>query len=321
MCKYFVKIFCVILFASSFTMLTSCSQEIYTVTFETLGGSVIESVQVRHGSKIPNPSISYLEGYTFNGWNYNGERWDFQRGKVTSDMTLYAVWSANLYKISFDSDGGSYVEPIIEEYGNRVSLPRTTKDGFSFFGWEYNGKTVNVLDLPSSDITIKAVWDIDYKVWRVWKNTLLEYKGNYEKVYVPPYYLLDYNKVYIDTISNGCFCEKENLKEVIIQEGIKVIDNSAFINSPNLKIVTLPNTLESIGSFAFYMCDIEEIVIPSSVKEISGFAFYNQTSQITIYLEHETIPTEWGNDWYFGNVKVYCKNEWTYNEQRQPILV
>lgn len=315
------KIFCYILLILSFSMLTSCSQAIYTVTFETLQGEVVESVQVRHGSKIPNSPVSYLEGYTFNGWNYNGKRWDFNKGRVTSNMTLYAVWSANLYQISFDSDGGSYVEPIIEEYGNRVSLPRPTKDGFSFFGWEYNGKTVNVIDLPSNDVSLKAVWDINYEVYRVWKNTLLEYRGIYEKVYVPTYYLLDYNKVYIDTISNGCFSQKENLKEVIIQDGIKVIDNSAFSNSLNLKKVTLPNTLESIGSFAFYMTNIEEIVIPSSVTEVAGYAFYNQTSQITIYLEHETIPTGWGKSWYFGDVKVYYKNEWTYNEQGQPILI
>ena len=314
------KILCFILITLSFVLLSSCSQAIYTVTFETLQGEEVESIQVKHGSKIPNPPMTYLEGHTFNGWNYNGKRWNFQRGRVTSNMTLYAVWSPNLYEISFDVDGGSYIEPITNEYGSRVTLPKSTKEGYSFYAWEYNGKFINSFDVPSKEVTLKAVWDIDYIVWDVWRNNLVKYKKDYEKVYVPSYYLIDYNKVYIDTISNGCFSQNVSLKEVIIQEGIKAIDNSAFLSASKLEKVTLPSTLESIGSYAFYMTNIKEIVIPKSVTKIAGYAFYNQNSPMVIYLEHNEIPEGWGSSWYLGDATIYLQDEWTYNEQGQPIL-
>lgn len=302
-------------------MLSGCSQEIYTVSFDTIGGDHIDSVLVHHGDKIPNPSVPYKEGYTFNGWSYNGVPWNLKTDRVKSDMTLRAIFSANIYKITFDSDGGSLVKPISEEYDHRVTLPETTKEGFAYAGWDYNNKIVKVLDVPATNLTLKVVWDIDYTVWYVWRNELRAYKGDFEKIYLPAYYLLDFNKVNIDIIKNGCFSSNLKIKEVIIPEGIKTIDNSAFFGCSSLEKVTLPNTLESIGSFAFYMSNIKEIVIPSSVTKINVYAFYNTNSSTKIFLEHDTIPSEWVDGWYVGDVEVYLKHEWTYDSNGNPVVI
>ena len=66
--------------------------EIYTVTFETNGGSSIESQAVEEGNTVLKPADPTKEGYTFDGW-YSDEAlstiYDFGT-PVTEDITLYA---------------------------------------------------------------------------------------------------------------------------------------------------------------------------------------------------------------------------------------
>lgn len=64
------------------------------VTFESNGGSAVESLTVPWGEAIAAPQEPTREGYDFGGWfaNYDLTRpWDFTAA-VTHDMTLYAAW-------------------------------------------------------------------------------------------------------------------------------------------------------------------------------------------------------------------------------------
>ena len=45
--------------------------------------------------------------------------------------------------------------------------------------------------------------------------------------------------------------KKDNVKKVVIQEGITSIGNSAFYNCSNLKSIEIPEGVTSIGAFAF----------------------------------------------------------------------
>ncbi len=68
----------------------------YTVTFNSNGGSDVESFDCMYGDLIEEPEEPTREGYEFNGW-YSDENcsylWDFDSDVVSSDMTLYAGWS------------------------------------------------------------------------------------------------------------------------------------------------------------------------------------------------------------------------------------
>ena len=68
----------------------------YIVTFDTNGGSEVESLSVSEGGKVQkpeDPKKSSRDGeYEFVGWLYQGEAWDFENGVVTSDITLVAEW-------------------------------------------------------------------------------------------------------------------------------------------------------------------------------------------------------------------------------------
>ena len=67
----------------------------YTVKFDTLGGSEIDSVKVNSGGKLTKPADPTREGYTFEGWFTDKEcttAYDFDT-KVTKSFTLYAKWT------------------------------------------------------------------------------------------------------------------------------------------------------------------------------------------------------------------------------------
>lgn len=66
----------------------------YTVSFNTMGGSYIESVRVRANSTLEAPDDPVRDGYEFDGWYTDRsctERYRFST-KVTKSMTLYAKW-------------------------------------------------------------------------------------------------------------------------------------------------------------------------------------------------------------------------------------
>ena len=125
----------------------------YTITFDTNGGSNVDSITQDYGSAITKPSNPTKEGYTFIGWDK-----DIPSTMPAEDMTINALWSVNKYTISFDTDGGSEVLPIIQDYGSLVLAPLSpTKVGFTFNGWD---KVIPSI-MPSSDMLIKALWKIN----------------------------------------------------------------------------------------------------------------------------------------------------------------
>ena len=64
---------------------------LYTVTFDSNGGSKIRSKRVGENGNVIKPNNPTREGYTFLGWYYNDEEFDFNT-KITSDITLTAKW-------------------------------------------------------------------------------------------------------------------------------------------------------------------------------------------------------------------------------------
>ena len=69
----------------------------YMVSFDSNGGSSVSAQKVKHGSKATQPANPTRSGYTFQGWytaKSGGSKYDFSQS-VTSDVTLYAHWTAN----------------------------------------------------------------------------------------------------------------------------------------------------------------------------------------------------------------------------------
>ena len=67
--------------------------ETHTVTFDAQGGSPVPEVQeVKHLGKASKPENPVKDGFLFDGWYYQGEKWSFVGYVVTEDMTLTAQW-------------------------------------------------------------------------------------------------------------------------------------------------------------------------------------------------------------------------------------
>ncbi|MFR0604864.1 InlB B-repeat-containing protein [Bifidobacterium pseudolongum subsp. globosum] len=136
----------------------------YTVTFDANGGTAVAAATVEHGQKVSQPANPTRTGYTFNGWytaKAGGSKFNFDT-TITADMTLYAQWTINKYTVTFDTNGGSTVNPLIAEHGKTVSKPADpTRTNYTFTGW-YTAKTGGAkFDFAkpiTSNVTVFAQW-------------------------------------------------------------------------------------------------------------------------------------------------------------------
>lgn len=111
----------------------------YNVTFNTSGGSTVPSTSVPEGQFLQLPANPSKTGYTFGGWykNYNCTiPWTFSLDTVNSNVTLYAKWVPNVYSVTFETNGGSFIPQVQVAYGNKIVQPAApTKAGYTFGGW------------------------------------------------------------------------------------------------------------------------------------------------------------------------------------------
>ena len=129
----------------------------YTITFDTDGGSEIAPITQDYNSAVTAPADPTKIGYTFAGWDK-----EIPATIPAEDITIKALWTINQYTITFDTDGGSEIAPITQDYNSAVTAPADpTKTGYTFAGWD---KEIPAT-IPAEDITIKALWTINqYKV-------------------------------------------------------------------------------------------------------------------------------------------------------------
>ena len=131
----------------------------YTVSFDTDGGSHIPPEVYPFGSSIEGRDVPTKEGHTFAGWFLDGVEYEFTT-IPSNDIILVAVWDANPYMISFDTDGGSPVDDVVLDFGSVITLPEIpTKMGYTFAGWFLDGIEFTATVMPSYDLALTAGWD------------------------------------------------------------------------------------------------------------------------------------------------------------------
>ena len=122
----------------------------YTLTFDTNGGSTIAPITQDYGTAITAPADPTKTGYTFAGWTPA-----IPTTMPAENMTIKAQWTVNQYTLTFDTNGGSAIAPITQDYGTAITAPADpTKTGYTFAGWT----PAIPATMPAENMTIKAQW-------------------------------------------------------------------------------------------------------------------------------------------------------------------
>ena len=132
------------------TLYAKWAANTYTITFDTAGGSEIAPITQDYGTVITAPEAPTREGYTFIGWDK-----EIPTTMPAENMTVTAQWEINQYTITFDTNGGSEIAPITQDYGTAITAPADpTREGYTFIGWDMEIPTT----MPAENITLKARW-------------------------------------------------------------------------------------------------------------------------------------------------------------------
>lgn len=114
----------------------------FTITYNLNGGTQNDSNPTSYTIDSDNLPLAdpTKTGYTFMGWQYNGENVASVNPNWAKDVTLNALWNdGNEYVVALDADGGEVSQTSVDvQYDHPYSLPVPTKLGYTFEGW-YDG--------------------------------------------------------------------------------------------------------------------------------------------------------------------------------------
>ena len=146
----------------------------YTITFQNCTG--VNDLSVKFEAPLNNlkpadgsvgTPANVESDYTFAGWYTSpscedGTEFDWSGTMPSHTITLYAKWQAPIYTVTFETNGGSPIDPIsVEKHRALGDIPETVKENDEFLGWYtdpgLNYKFVESLQIVK-DITLYAKW-------------------------------------------------------------------------------------------------------------------------------------------------------------------
>ena len=165
----FIVFVVLVLFMSSCDMLVKVTK--FEVTFDSLGGTEVESVYVSRGNLIPEPTAT-KEGSDIVFWYTSSDegltidqKWSFEDDIISGDMTLYAFWddlqvlenSQKNYYVAGNFNGWDTVKS-----GRMEATYRHDERIRTLYEDLYDAKYLYILEitLPDDD----AEWTVTYKI-------------------------------------------------------------------------------------------------------------------------------------------------------------
>ena len=132
----------------------------YKVAYNANGGTCeVTDATVVYDQTYGTLPVATRTGYTFNGW-YTAKTGgnivsSGDKVNILTDITLYAQWTANSYKVSYDANGGTCGETETSVTYDQVygTLPSATRPGYTFNGW-YTAKEGGTEITASTMVTI-----------------------------------------------------------------------------------------------------------------------------------------------------------------------
>lgn len=136
--------------------------------------AVYTTVAGAYNSALELPANPTLYGYEFAGWYTDKACPDNKKladsPKITYSQNIFAKWNKVKYNVTFESNGGSAVDPITEvEYKAKITLPADpTATNYNFDGWYKDAQLKNAFnaaeDAITADTVLYAKWTVNYTV-------------------------------------------------------------------------------------------------------------------------------------------------------------
>ena len=161
--RIFIVIILSILIAYLFA---GCNKtEIYTVTFDSMGGTVIDSQTVNQNETVSKPNEPQKEGFTFVEWQLNNSTYDFSL-PVTQNLILTAFYTINAgvetVTVAYNADNDSGISTVkIAKGCSTTEPPLPIKSGYKFIGWFLNDSKFDFSTVIDENILLIAKWEAD----------------------------------------------------------------------------------------------------------------------------------------------------------------
>lgn len=124
------------------------------IFFDSAGGTAIVPLTGKPGDAVVAPDNPTKTGYSFNGWVP-----ELPATFSVKSSTVTAQWITNQSTIYFNSDGGSAVNSITQDYATVIIPPENpVRAGYSFTGWQ----PAVPATMPATAVTCVAQWTIIY---------------------------------------------------------------------------------------------------------------------------------------------------------------
>ncbi len=173
------------------TTLSVAAKIKYAITYNANGGSGAPSAQTKwYGEALTLSSTKPTrDGHTFQGWGTSttDTTADYQPGAsytTNAATTLYAIWKANTYKVTYNANGGVNAPAAqTKTYGQNLTLStsKPTRTNYTFKGWATTANATGTgqyqpggLYTYNAATTLYAVWELSYVLPKIY-NTKAEW--------------------------------------------------------------------------------------------------------------------------------------------------
>jgi len=165
-------------------ILTGCTTSVsFTINFDSNGGTDVAAIVTDGSSTITIPGDPTKEGFFFGGWYWDNNTFSqpftansLLDSPLSSNMTVYAKWNEDdnyippgSVQVTFDSNGGTVIDPVHVLIGHTIAIPVVTKNGYTLDGWYTSVNGGVTLDerwsfttsQVTNAITLYAKWNIN----------------------------------------------------------------------------------------------------------------------------------------------------------------
>ncbi|MDD3107562.1 MAG: InlB B-repeat-containing protein, partial [Bacilli bacterium] len=134
----------------------------YTLQYVDEDNTVLSTEAIEFNADLSTivPPVTTKLGYTFTGWDIS-----LPLTMPAANVTLKAQYEINQYTITFETNEGSSVEALTQDYNTTIIAPEEPKrEGHTFGGWYADEIFTQAFDftaMPAEDITVYAKWNIN----------------------------------------------------------------------------------------------------------------------------------------------------------------